>query len=89
MEMNDAEKKEYLFWKIRKSVDDGETETVEEDLEALLSLDRLNPKYYWVKGLYELSLSDTSSAKESLELALEYDLDGEVTKEVQDLLAQL
>jgi tetratricopeptide (TPR) repeat protein len=89
MEMNDAEKKEYLFWKIRKSVDDGETETVEEDLEALLSLDRLNPKYYWVKGLYELSLSDTSSAKESLELALEYDLNGEVTKEVQDLLAQL
>jgi tetratricopeptide (TPR) repeat protein len=89
MEMNDAEKKEYLFWKIRKSVDDGETETVEEDLEALLSLDRLNPKYYWVKGLYELSLSDTSSAKESLELALEYDLDGEVTKKVQDLLAQL
>jgi tetratricopeptide (TPR) repeat protein len=44
MEMNDAEKKEYLFWKIRKSVDDGETETVEEDLEALLALDRLNPK---------------------------------------------
>jgi tetratricopeptide (TPR) repeat protein len=89
MEMNDAEKTEYLFWKIRKSIDDGETETVEEDLEALLALDRLNPKYYWVKGLYEISLSDTSSAKESLELALEYDLDGEVTKEVQDLLAQL
>lgn len=89
MEMNDAEKKEYLFWKIRKSIDDGETETVEEDLEALLALDRLNPKCYWIKGVYEISLSDTSSAKESLELALEYDLDGEITKEVQDLLAQL
>ncbi len=89
MEMNDAEKKEYLFWKIRKSINDGETETVKEDLEALLALDRLNPKYYWIKGVYEISLSDTSSAKESLELALEYDLDGEVTKEVQDLLAQL
>ena len=89
MEMNDSEKKEYLFWKIRKSVDDGETDTIQGDLETLLTLDRVNPKYYWVKGLYELSLSDTNAATESLEIALEYDLDGEVTQEVQDLLAQL
>lgn len=89
MDMNEAQKKEYLFWKIRKSVEDSETETVEQDLETLLALDRFNPRYYWVKGLYEISLSDITSAQDTLELALEYDLEGEVTQEVEDLLAQL
>jgi tetratricopeptide (TPR) repeat protein len=89
MEMNDNEKKEYLFWKIRKTLDDNDTDTTQQDLDILLTLDRFNPRYYWLKGLYDISIGDNGSAKDSLELALEYDLNGEVTKEVQSLLAQL
>jgi tetratricopeptide (TPR) repeat protein len=89
MEMGDSQQKEYLFWKIRRNLDTSETENTEQDLEQLLALDRFNPRYYWLKGLYEISLSDTGAARNSLELALEYDLEGEVTQEVEDLLAQL
>jgi tetratricopeptide (TPR) repeat protein len=89
MEMDENEKKEYLFWKIRNSIERGETENVEQDLQTLLELDRFNPRYYWVKGLYEISISDSGGARNSFELALEYDLEGDVTKQVEDLLAQL
>jgi tetratricopeptide (TPR) repeat protein len=89
MDMDDTEKKEYLFWKIRKALDESETENIETDFEQLLSLDRFNPKYYWLKGVYNISQSDNQSAKNNFELALEYDLQGTVTQEVEDLLAQL
>jgi tetratricopeptide (TPR) repeat protein len=89
MEMNDNQEKEYLFWKIRGSLEGSRMENVEEELGRLLVLDRFNPRYYWMKGVYSLSLSDTQEAKDSFELALEYDLDGDVTKEVEKLLAPL
>jgi hypothetical protein len=89
MEMDESEQKEYLFWKIRRNLDASETENTEQELEQLLALDRFNPRYYWLKGLYELSLSDTGAARNSFELALEYDLEGDVTQEVEVLLAQL
>ncbi len=88
MSMSDDEKKEYLFWKIRSALDESATENIEADCEELLSLDRFNPKYYWLKGSYDLSQSDTQSAKNNFELALEYDLEGFVTQEVEKLLAQ-
>lgn len=89
MELNDNEKKEYLFWKIRQSIDGDELENIEQDFEALLELDRFNPSYYWMRGKYQLIEQDAGAAESSLELALEYDLEGEVTQEVEDLLAQL
>jgi tetratricopeptide (TPR) repeat protein len=89
MEMDDNEKKEYLFWKIRKSLDDSEIENIEQDFETLLALDRFNPQYYWMKGVYELTTLNNEAAKNNFELALEYDLGGEVTQEVEDLLAQV
>jgi tetratricopeptide (TPR) repeat protein len=89
MDMDDNQKKEYLFWKIRSVIDDSEVENIEQDFETLLELDRFNPYYYWMKGVYEMSLSNTSVARENFELALEYDLQGDVTEEVEDLLAQL
>jgi TPR repeat protein len=89
IEMTDNQKKDYFFWKIRNNIDSSETENIETDFEALLALDRFNPNYYWLKGLYSLSLSDTATAKTNLELAMEYDIQGEVTIEVENLLAQL
>jgi hypothetical protein len=92
MEMTDDQKKEYLFWKIRKNLDVGDDtslKNINQDFDTLLSLDRFNPKYYWLKGSYALLISDSSVAKSNFELALEYDLQGEVTNEVEDLLAQL
>ncbi|MDD3474713.1 MAG: tetratricopeptide repeat protein [Candidatus Dojkabacteria bacterium] len=89
MDMDDSEKEEYLFWKIRKEIDDTDTDNIDQDFESLLALDRFNPKYYWMKGVYLLSMFDTESAKENFEIAMEYDTQGDVTKNVEDLLAQL
>jgi tetratricopeptide (TPR) repeat protein len=89
MNMNDIEKKEYLFWKIRKEIDDSNTDNIEQDFESLLGLDRFNSKYYWMKGVYLLSILDNESAKNNFEIAMEYDTQGDVTKNVEDLLAQL
>lgn len=89
MELDDNEKKGYLFWKIRQSIDTEELDNIEQDFETLLGLDRFNPRYYWVRGSYELVKQDTGAAKSNWELALEYDLEGEVTQEVEGLLAQL
>lgn len=80
---------EYLFWDIRYSIDNEELEDVEQKLEELSVLDRFNPKYYWLKGLYELKLDNRNQAVEYFETALEYDLDGFVTQEVEKLLARL
>jgi tetratricopeptide (TPR) repeat protein len=89
MSMDDNQKKEYLFWKIRASLDESKTEGVQQDLDVLYELDKFNPKYYWAKGLFDQAVSDNQAAKESFELALEYDIEGKVTEEVKDLLAQI
>jgi len=89
MDMSDNEKGNYLFWKIRKEIDDSNTDSIEQDFESLLELDRFNPKYYWMKGTYFLSIFDSESAKDNFEIAMEYDTQGDVTKNVEDLLAQL
>jgi tetratricopeptide (TPR) repeat protein len=89
MSMDEGQKKEYLFWKIRASLDESKTEGIQQDLDVLYELDRFNPKYYWVKGLFDKEVSDNQAAKESFELALEYDTEGKVTEEVEDLLAQI
>jgi tetratricopeptide (TPR) repeat protein len=89
MDMDDVTKKEYLFWKIRKEIDDSDTDNIEQDFELLLELDRFNPKYYWMRGAYLLSILDSESAKDNFEIAMEYDTQGYVTKNVEDLLAQL
>ena len=87
--LQDEDMKEYLFWSIRQSMDDGETENISESFDSLLTLDRFNPNYYWLKGLEEKNNGDTQSAKNSFEKALEYDLDGDVSVEVEKLLAQV
>lgn len=89
MSLQDSEKKEYLFWSIRNALDKGELESVSSDLEILLSLDRFNPQYYWMKGVFDLDSGDEVSAKSNFESALEYDLEGNVSIEVEKLLAQV
>ena len=89
MSMNENQTKEYLFWKIKASLDESKTEGLQQDLDILYELDKFNPKYYWVKGLFDQAVSDNQSAKENFQLALEYDIDGKVTEEVEDLLAQI
>ncbi|MCD4811141.1 hypothetical protein K8R14_00835 [bacterium] len=89
MDLQDNEKKEYLFWDIKQSLDNGEIEGLDSTLEILLSLDRFNPQYYWLKGLYDLEGGDKISAKNNFENALEYDLEGNISTEVEELLAQV
>jgi len=64
-------------------------EGIDTTLEILLSLDRFNPRYYWLKGLYDLNNGDSVSAKNNFENAMEYDLEGTVSINVETLLAQV
>ena len=89
MDLQDSEKKEYLFWSIKDSLDNEEMEGIDTTLEILLSLDRFNPRYYWLKGLYDLNNGDSVSAKNNFENAMEYDLEGTVSINVETLLAQV
>ena len=87
MDLEDAQKKEYLFWIIRVGLANGEDMT--QELEQLLELDRFNPKYYWLNGISSQNNNDNEGAIRNFEYALEYDLAGSVTLEVEDLLARI
>jgi tetratricopeptide (TPR) repeat protein len=80
--------KEYLFWDLRISLDSNES-NLDSEFEELLALDMYNPYYYWLKGIYDRNMGDTNSAINNFENALEYDLEGEVSENVLELLAQL
>lgn len=87
--LSDEELKQYLFWDIKNSLDRNEFENIDISFESLLELDRFNASYYWLKGEYDLKNSDIESAKSNFETALEYDLYGDVSTEVEKLLAQV
>ncbi len=87
MTLKDNEEMEYLFWAIRVGI--GSSDDMTQELEQLLALDRFNSKYYWLNGLNSENNSDNESAIRNYEYALEYDLEGSVTVEIEDLLARL
>lgn len=88
LSLTDNLMKEYLFWDLRIALD-GNEGSLDGEFENLLALDKYNPRYYWLKGVYDRNMGDTNSAVNNFEIALEYDLDGEVSESVLELLAQL
>jgi tetratricopeptide (TPR) repeat protein len=92
MELNNFDEKEYLKWKVLSMLEiDSEKreEDVEEYLDTLFELDRFNPYYHFFLAKVELEEGNEEMAIQSLEQAIEYDLDYEITDEALKLLSSL
>lgn len=92
MELNNSDEKEYLKWKVLSMLEiDSEKreEDVEEYLDTLFELDRFNPYYHFFLAKVELEEGNEEMAIQSLEQAIEYDLDYEITDEALKLLSSL
>ncbi len=92
MELNNSDEKEYLKWKVLSMLEidsDEREEDVEEYLDTLFELDRFNPYYHFFLAKVELEEGNEEMAIQSLEQAIEYDLDYEITDEALKLLSSL
>ena len=87
LELAEDEKKEYLYWNIRTQLDDGDTESTGVLLDELLEMDKFNPQYYLLLGKYQSLKDQMELAVQSLESAIEYDIDYLVTEEASTLLS--
>jgi tetratricopeptide (TPR) repeat protein len=83
------EKKEVLYWSAQLLYDDGDLDTAKEKLASLKELDRFNPFYYLLMGKVQYQEGDFENAKETLELAIEYDLGEGVANEAEKALAKI
>lgn len=87
--LTDQEKMEYLRWQIVYSIENDKLASAKELLTTLRSLDRYNPYYYLLSGRINLIEGNNDKAKEELELALNYDLEGSVTESAKKLLGRI
>ncbi|MHC1716498.1 MAG: tetratricopeptide repeat protein [Candidatus Dojkabacteria bacterium] len=85
----EEEKMEYIYWQVKVMLDRNKDNGISELLDQLLAFSKYNPKYYLLKGRYDLSLSNMDGAKSALENVLEYDLNGTVTPEASGLLSNI
>lgn len=87
LELSKTEEREYLQWKSRVLLDKGED--VDEYLVKLSNIDKYNPYYHLFLAKTQIKDKEEELAIQSLERALEYDLDYEVTEEASKLLSSL
>lgn len=90
LNLEDEDKKEYLYLKARAMLDqNANIADITNVLDELLAMDRFNAKYYYLLGRSEFEQGDAESAKQSLNKAIEYDLDYEVTDDSAKLLSNV
>jgi tetratricopeptide (TPR) repeat protein len=89
MTLTDEQKKEYLNWLITYEIEDDKAASARENLDDLKEMDRYNPQYHLLLGKLELAENNTDEARDALESAIEFDLDGEVTEAAKKLLARI
>lgn len=91
--LNNEEEREFLQWKVYILLENGITEEDEARLERymdrLFELGRFNPYYYLYLARIQLKQGEQELAIQSLEQALEYDLEYKVSDEVLRLLSSL
>ncbi|MBI2357182.1 hypothetical protein HYV12_03995 [Candidatus Dojkabacteria bacterium] len=87
--LTDAEKMEYLNWQIVYDIENDKLASAKELLTTLRSLDRFNPNYYLLSGRVNLIEGNQENAKEDLNTAINYDLDGSVTESAKRLLGRI
>jgi hypothetical protein len=91
MQLNNTDEQEYLKWKIRSILEEDEEgqEDVGEYLDRLFELDRFSPHYRFFLAKIQIQEGKEDMAIQSLEQAIEYDLDYEITDEALRLLSSL
>jgi tetratricopeptide (TPR) repeat protein len=87
MSLNKTEEKVYLQFKIRMLL--REKVDIDEYLTRLLNVDKFNPYYHFFLAQVQIEDGDESLAVESLERAIEYDLNSDITEEASELLSSL
>jgi len=88
-EITTTEKKEIYYWEAKLAFDEGNLEIAKEKLLSLKELDRFNPFYYLLMGEIQYQEGDFENAKDTLELAIEYDLGEGVSGDAEKALARI
>jgi len=88
-EITTGEKKEVYYWEAKLAFDEGNLEVAKEKLISLKELDRFNPFYYLLMGEVQYQEGDFENAKDTLELAIEYDLGEGVSEDAEKILATI
>ena len=83
------EKKDVLYWDAKLAYDAGNLEDAKDILASLKELDRFNPLYYLLMGNVQYQEGDFTNAKETYELAIEYDLGEGVSSDAEKALARI
>ena len=83
------EKKDIYYYNAKLLFDESNLNQAEEKLADLRELDRFNPFYYLLMGQIQYQEGDFENAKESFELAIEYDLGEGVAEEAEKALARI
>jgi tetratricopeptide (TPR) repeat protein len=91
MQLNNTDEQEYLKWKIRVILrqDSEDQEEIGQYLDRLFELDRFSPHYRFFLAKIQIQEGKEDMAIQSLEQAIEYDLDYEITDEALRLLSSL
>ena len=92
MQLSNAQEKEYLRWRILtilKNYDEADPEVLNEYMDRLFQLDRFSPHYRLFLAKMQIKEGKEDLAIQSLEQAVEYDLEYTVTEEAQRLLSSL
>lgn len=92
MQLNNDQEKEYLRWRILtllENYDETDSEVLGEYMDRLFELDRFSPHYRLFLAKTHIEEGKEDLAIQSLEQAIEYDLDYTVTEEAQRLLSSL
>jgi len=87
LELEDSEKIEYLELKIQFLLEKGES--IDEYLVELETLDRFNAYHQLYSAKSQIEEGEEDLAIQSLERAIEYDLEYEITEEASKLLSSL
>lgn len=88
-ELSTSEKSEYLAREIIYNLEQEEFDEVVNILAQLKELDEYNAEYYLLLGKYEFAQNELTNAQDALELAIEYDLIGDVTTDAKKILEMI
>jgi tetratricopeptide (TPR) repeat protein len=88
-DLTTIEKKGIYYWEAKLAFDEGNLEIAKEKLTSLKELDRFNPFYYLLMGEIQYQEGDFENAKDTLELAIEYDLGEGVSGNAEKALARI
>ena len=92
IQLDDGQEKEYLKWRILtllENYEETDPEVLEEYMDRLFELDRFSSHYRLFLAKTYMEEGKEDLAIQSLEQAIEYDLDYIVTEEAQRLLSSL